>query len=61
MKITWESGETLYVHLEAESNEERLFLTRFFRGHCKKLAKRFPLKDSERGKKIYRYMEKKEV
>ena len=35
------------VHLDAENSEEIEFLYRFFRGYCKRLAKRFPLKDKE--------------
>ncbi len=53
MKISSRTGqikdnlvvEGFNVHLEAENQEEAEYLYNFFRGYCKRLSKKYPLKD----------------
>jgi len=48
MKISCETGSHFaIVRLEAQTEEESVFLVKFFQVECKELAKKFPLKKGE--------------
>jgi len=61
LKISSRSGDKFWVHLEAETDEEAQYLYKFFVKNCKKIAKKFPLKDKDwdGAKEFYKSLQEK--